>query len=205
MEVLSSLDAANIAKDWATEQYGVEREGVNVISSRKMRDGSWSVRLSFPKDHHELFYSVVISDYGTIIDFHRGSDGYASSASLRSASTLTLISLVIAIIAFIVFAATSISTIVLLAVQPGYGMLVSGIFFIPGAILLVFLFVDGYVIARILRLRRLIERGDADASYREDSIELGILAIVFGGIITGVLLLIVRGELRDVLSSGRQL
>jgi len=196
MEVLSSLDAANIAKDWAAEQYGVERGNVNIIASRRMKDGTWSVRLSFPKDHHEMFYSIVITDYGTIIDFHRGSDGYASAKSLKSASTMTLIALVFAIISFVAFLVMSFNIFAIVA------MGVYGAALIPAVIPIAFLFIDGYVLTRILRLRRLIESGDADAAYREDTVGLGILAIIFSGIITGILLLIVRGELRDVLSPG---
>jgi hypothetical protein len=110
---------------------------------------------------------------------------------MGSAPTLVLIAMILSILVIIGFGISFIAMLILFAnpVAFPFGGFIVFIF-------LIFLVISIWILHNILEIRRFMESGDAKSAYDADSVAFGIVALIFNGIITGILLLVARDDLR---------
>jgi putative membrane protein len=105
-----------------------------------------------------------------------------NAAKLSSVKTYLLVALIFEVIAVLVFL---VSTLTLLIVVIGI------IFVIP-------LILSILVLMRIRRMRRAAEAGDIATLKQYNSVGWAILALIFAGIIPGIMLLVANGAINDL-------
>ena len=188
-------------KEWALMNYGVIENKVNVFSVKKLSNGYWNARCSFIINNEER-RSLSLDSNGDIVSY---SDlQKAASADMGSAPTMILIAEVFSIIGVVaiffgIIVITLISVTSVTAVSPNGVTTLNPMFAgfaIPLVFLLIMAIISLYILSRILRIRRYILAGDAASAYEEDSVGLGVLALIFNGVIAGILLLLAREDLR---------
>ena len=187
---INSVDEANrIGKEWLSREYGVATGSITAVSCS--RTGTvWNVVLSFYSFSEPRKYQVIISDEGNVIKTQQLGNP-ANQRTMGSAPTLVLIAMILSILVIIGFAFYSFSLLFLLvapAIFPFAALL--------GLVPIFFFAISIWVLYRILAIRRFIESGDAKSAYDADSVAFGIVALIFNGIITGILLLVARDDLR---------
>jgi len=189
-------------KEWALMNYGVIENSVNVFSVKKLSNGYWNARCSFIINNEERRFSLSLDSNGDIVSY---SDlQKAASADMGSAPTMILIAEVFSIIGVVaiffgIIVITLISVTSVTAVSPNGVTTLNPMFAgfaIPLVFLLIMAIISLYILSRILRIRRYILAGDAASAYEEDSVGLGVLALIFNGVIAGILLLLAREDLR---------
>ena len=186
---IDSVDEANrLGKEWLGKEYNVSPDrikGVSCVKSGNM----WNVVLSYYSFTEPKKYLIVISEDGKVLRTQELS-AYPKQESMGSAPTLILVALIFSILVVVGFAFYFISMLffVLSPIGPiGFGVL--------GFIPLVFLIVGIWVLSRISAIRSYIEKGDARSAYERDTVALGIVALIFNGVIPGILLLLAREDL----------
>lgn len=191
---IETVDEANsVAREWLSREYGVDRVSIKSISCVKT-ENLWRVVMSFYSFTEAKKYSVVISDDGRILRTQELGVPTGTS-SMGSAPTLTLIAFIFSILAEIGFAVYFI-VILVIAIFP-FGFFATFLVFIPLALVVIGL----WVLSQVVEIRRNIEAGNARAAYDQDSVLLGVMALIFNGVITGILLLIARDDLRRAADS----
>ncbi len=187
---INSVDEANrIGKDWLSREYGVATGSITTVSC--VRTGTvWNVVLSFYSFSDLRKYQVVISDEGNIIKTQQLGNA-ANQGAMGSAPTLVLIAMILSILIIIGFGFYSIALLAIIAIPVTFPFVA-----FLGLIPLAFLVISIWVLYRILTIRRFMESGDAKSAYDADSVAFGIVALIFNGIITGILLLVARDDLR---------
>ena len=150
----------------------------------------WNVVLSFYSFSEPMKYQVIISDEGNIIKTQQLGNA-VNQRAMGSAPTLVLIAMILSILVIIGFGFYSFALLALIAAPVAFPFVA-----FLGLIPLVFLVVSIWVLCRILAIRRFIESGDAKSAYDADSVAFGIVVLLFNGIITGILLLVARDDLR---------
>ena len=187
---INSVDEANrIGKDWLSREYGVATGSITTVSC--VRTGTvWNVVLSFYSFSDLRKYQVVISDEGNIIKTQQLGNA-ANQRAMGSAPTLVLIAMILSILIIIGFGFYSIALLAIIAIPVTFPFVA-----FLGLIPLAFLVISIWVLYRILTIRRFMESGDAKSAYDADSVAFGIVALIFNGIITGILLLVARDDLR---------
>ena len=187
---INSVDEANrIGKDWLSREYGVATGSITTVSC--VRTGTvWNVVLSFYSFSDLRKYQVVISDEGNIIKTQQLGNA-ANQGAMGSAPTLVLIAMILSILIIIGFGFYSIALLAIIAIPVTFPFVA-----FLGLIPLAFLVISIWVLYRILTIRRFMESGDAKSAYDADSVDFGIVALIFNGIITGILLLVARDDLR---------
>jgi hypothetical protein len=172
------------------------------IKSSNLNKGIWHINTSFILNNEQKFYSVnVNNDSGSIEDVY---ETRFSSGDVGSAPTLITIAFVFSILAvlgyailFIIYSVTAISVVSVtsstssISSTPAF----SGLIIILIVFFLIFFLIDIYILIRIMKIRKLIDNGDYNSAYDKNSVAFGILALIFGGIITGILLLVARDGL----------
>ena len=187
---INSVDEANrIGKEWLSREYGVATGSITTVSCA--RTGTvWNVVLSFYSFSEPRKYQVIISDEGNVIKTQQLGNA-VNQRAMGSAPTLVLIAMILSILVLIGFGFYSFALLAMIAAP-----VVFPFFAFLGLIPLVFLVAGIWVLYRILTIRRFIESGDAKSAYDADSVAFGIVALIFNGIITGILLLVARDDLR---------
>lgn len=187
---INSVDEANrIGKDWLSREYGVATGSITTVSC--VRTGTvWNVVLSFYSFSDLRKYQVVISDEGNIIKTQQLGNA-VNQRAMGSAPTLVLIAMILSILVIIGFGFYSIALLAIIAIPVTFPFVA-----FLGLIPLAFLVISIWVLYRILTIRRFMESGDAKSAYDADSVAFGIVALIFNGIITGILLLVARDDLR---------
>jgi len=189
-------------KEWVLMNYGVPEESVNVFSVNRLSNGYWNARCSFIHNNEEKRFSLSLDGNGEIISY---SDlAKAGSGDMGSAPTMILIAEVFSIIGLIGFALAFIAilfaAIATVSTVTPSGTTTGPVFspalgvIIP--IFLVMVIVSVYILSRILKIRKYILAGDAASALNEDTVGLGVLALIFNGVIAGILLLLARDDLR---------
>ena len=187
---INSVDEANrIGKEWVSREYGVATGSITTVSC--VRTGTvWNVILSFYSFSEPRKYQVVISDEGNVIKTQQLGNA-VNHRSMGSAPTLVLIAMILSILIIIGFAFYSFALLAIIAVPVPFPFVA-----FLGLVPLGFLVISIWVLYRILTIRRFMESGDAKSAYDADSVAFGIVALIFNGIITGILLLVARDDLR---------
>lgn len=105
-----------------------------------------------------------------------------NAAKLSSIKTFLLVALVFEVISVLVFL---VSMLILLIVLVGIIFIVPLIFSI-------------LVLMRIRRMRRAAETGDIATLKQHNSVGWAIVALLFGGVIPGIMLLVANGAINDL-------
>jgi hypothetical protein len=193
---INSVDEANrIGKEWLSREYAVATGSITTISC--MRTGTvWNVVLGFYSLSEPRRYQIVISDEGNVIQAQQLGNA-VNHRAMGSAPTLVLIAMILSILIIIGFGISFIVLLILLAnpVTFPFGGFIVFIF-------LVFLVISIWILHNILEIRKFIESGDAKSAYEADTVAFGIVALIFNGIITGILLLVARDDLRRAAEQG---
>ncbi len=115
---------------------------------------------------------------------------------LQGADTLVLIAFVFSILTIIGFVIAGIYYIIILLYIVGFAgfAVIAFVFVIYGLIFLVFAAIGIYVFIRINKLRDAIRNGDAIGADQINTVALGILALIFNGLLPGILLLVARSH-----------
>jgi uncharacterized BrkB/YihY/UPF0761 family membrane protein len=122
--------------------------------------------------------------------------------ALGSIRTELLVGLIFAILALIGFL---IATIYMLAIVPVYavapgapGTLIMGMLITYGIILLIFFIISIVVTVRIYKMYKAANAGDVATLKSMNSIAWGIIALIFSGLIPGIMLLIAHGTIQKL-------
>ena len=123
--------------------------------------------------------------------------------ALGSIRTELLVGLIFAILALIGFL---IATIYMLAIVPAFysvapgapGTAIMGIFITYGIILLIFFIISIVVTVRIYKMYKAANAGDVATLKSMNSIAWGIIALIFSGLIPGIMLLIAHGTIQQL-------
>ena len=187
---INSVDEANrIGKEWLSREYGVATGSITTVSCS--RTGTvWNVVLSFYSFSEPRKYQVIISDEGNVIKTQQLGNP-ANQSTMGSAPTLVLIAMILSILVIIGFGFYSFALLALIAAPAVFPFAV-----LLGLVPIFFFAISIWVLYRILAIKRFIESGDAKSAYDADSVAFGIVALIFNGIITGILLLVARDDLR---------
>ncbi len=116
--------------------------------------------------------------------------------ALGSIKTELLVGLIFAILALIGFL---IASIMFLAAFTYFATAaVVGIFITEGIIFLIFFIVSIIVTMRIYRMYKAADAGDVATLKSMNSIAWGIIALIFSGLIPGIMLLIAHGSIQQL-------
>ncbi|KAA8922161.1 MAG: hypothetical protein F6Q11_05695 [Thermoplasma sp.] len=189
-------------KEWALLNYGAPEESVNVFSVNRLSNGYWNARCSFIYNNEEKRFSVSLDSNGEIVSYSDLSK--TGSGDMGSAPTMILIAEVFSIIALIGLVLSLVAVLIagtasITNVTPAGTTTVSAFSSVIGIIVVavvIMLVISVYILSRILKIRKYILAGDAVSALSEDSVGLGVLALIFNGIIAGILLLLARDDLR---------
>ncbi|GGM76506.1 hypothetical protein GCM10007108_13220 [Thermogymnomonas acidicola] len=198
MSDFGSQKVVQRVRDWAHSNYGVPENGVNIYYLKRLGNGTWRARCSFIYNNEEKKFTLTIGSDGEITSY---SDLSRSGPSeMGAAPTMVLIAEVFAILALIGFTLGAIVLLVSYATSvsvagAGLSFISPAIFIFPG-LLIILAVISGYIVSRTLKIRSYIEQGDAVAALQIDSVGLGVLALLFSGVISGILLLLAREDLR---------
>jgi len=116
--------------------------------------------------------------------------------ALGSIKTELLVGLIFAILALIGFLIASI--MFLAAFTYLATSAVVGIFITEGIIFLIFFIVSIIVTMRIYRMYKAADAGDVATLKSMNSIAWGIIALIFSGLIPGIMLLIAHGSIQQL-------
>ncbi len=185
MESTNNSHIVDTAKTWISSQTGMSASGLHVFQFER-KGSDYEVGIEGNDANTLKRYVVTVNDSGTVIS-HR--EAYAAN---RGSGDSTLIT-----IAFVF-------SILSLIASGFYFVIMLGLLFAPGIpafalfalIPLVFFVVGLYCFTRINRIRHFISDGKDHEAYNENTIGFGILALIFNGIITGILLLVARSSMR---------
>ena len=130
-------------------------------------------------------YLVTVNAAGAVIGHREAYSGKNGGEN----STLILIAFVFSILTLVAF---GIYAVVLLGIALAPGI---GTFALLALIPLVFFAVGLYCFVRINRIRIYYNAGKYREAYQENSVGLGILTLIFNGVVAGVLLLVARSSM----------
>ncbi|MCL4348998.1 hypothetical protein [Ferroplasma acidiphilum] len=176
--------AIEMAKNEIQRQFNVTDV---IIKSSNLRNGVWHVNTSIILNNEQKYYTVNLNNETTTIeDIHESKiqAGNAGSAPtlITIAFAFSIIAVIIYVIAIILYSALAITALFVI---------------IPLVVFIVFLLIDVYIMVRINKIRKYIDSGDYEQALNEDSVLFGIMALIFGGILTGILLLVARDGLNN--------
>ena len=197
-----------MVKQWALFNYNVEEDSVNVFSLNKMENGNWKALCSFRINNFEKRFLILLDSSGNVISY----SDFRMYGNFHSSQDLTLVAEIFSIIAIIGYSIALIEILYIytvyysehpylscVGVPVGPNAMISfttilGFLLIP---IIVSIIVGIYILSRILKIRRYLISGDIASAINENTVALGIIALIFNGIITGVLLLISRGYIKQ--------
>jgi len=121
--------------------------------------------------------------------------------ALGSIRTELLVGLIFAILALIGFLIATIMAIVpffYVVASGAPGTLIIGVFIIYGIIFLIFFIISIVVTVRIYKMYKAANAGDVATLKSMNSIAWGIIALIFSGLIPGIMLLIAHGTIQQL-------
>ncbi len=183
MTVNSADEVSSIARGWAAGQYGISPDSVNVFSVIKATDNLWYARIRFILNNEEKTYGLSIDENGSVVnskDLHSIGIRGELPGSTRTMILIAEIFSALFVLLFLVEAIVSIFSLILFSV-----------------LYIIFLLIGIYVLINIAKIRSSINSGDLKAAYDRNTVGLGVIAVIFNGMIPGILLLISRGDLQS--------
>ncbi|AAT43223.1 hypothetical protein [Picrophilus oshimae] len=176
-------------KEWALTNYGIPERSINIFSLKRLDNGNWKAGCSFIINNDLKIFYILLDGSGDIISYSNKNSDYMGSAPTliliaEIFSILVIIGISISILSFIFAGALSINNISYyscrsIPVNSGIAIPMFTIIIFILIILAIFIAVDFYVLIRILKIRKYINSGDAASALLEDTVGLGIIAIIF--------------------------
>lgn len=184
MESTDTSRIVDVAKTWIATQTGLNNTVLHIFQFEK-KGSDYEVGVEGTFGETTKRYIVTVNSSGTVIG-HR-----EAFAAMKGGGDSTLITVAF-VFSVLSLAAFGIYAIVLLgiAVTPGIG-----IFALIALIPLAFFAVGIYCFMRINRIRNLYNSGKYREAYEENTVGLGILTLIFNGVVAGVLLLVARSSM----------
>lgn len=183
---MDSTDTSRLvdaARTWIADQTGLSNTSLHIFQfEKKGSDYEIGVEGSFAGTTRK--YLVTVNSSGDVIG-HREAFAYETHPK-SDASLLITLAFVFSILALIGF---GIYFVILLAVAIAAVAIIA---LIPG----VLFFISIYCFIRINKIRQLYNEGRYREALQENTVGLGILALIFNGVITGILLLIARSSMQ---------
>ena len=176
-----------------------------IIKSSVLKNGMWYINTFFVLNNEKKYYNVSINNTTNTIEGMHETE--FNTRNTGSAQTFMLVAFIFAVITIVIYAIIlAVFVISFTAFIIAAGSVVTGLAFNPFsliilAIFLPFLIVNVYILIRIIKIRKFMNNGDYRSAYYEDSVLFGVLALLIGGIITGLMLLLARGELENAASN----
>ncbi len=199
LSVNDAESAESSVRDWVQKKFGASGENVYFESVRKDA-ATWFVDLQLTMGGYRKYYSVSVdSTSGAVTGYNEKFRPFtfppSIPASRGAANILVLAALIVSIIVVIIFISQGIVNLLggifdlYTNVLGGVGRMILGIF------LLAFGVIDIYLTVEINNIRDLVDRGNVNAAKERNSLALGVVAIIFDGVVTGILLIVAREEI----------
>lgn len=186
MESTSTSHIVDAAKSWISTQAGMSPSSLHIFYFEK-KGSDYEVGVEGYYENMMKRYIVTVNMSGTVLghrEAHQVNRGGGDSTLVTLAFVFSILSVIgsgiyFFIIAFIAFIPVSFG-VVLFALIP-----------------LAFFLVGAFCLSRINRIRNHMNAGKYHEAYQENTVALGILALIFNGVITGILLLLARPSMRQ--------
>ncbi len=195
-------DATEAARSEIQKQFNITDV---IIKSSVLKNDMWYIHTSFILNNEQKYYNVTINNITSTVEGMQ--ETKFNTRNTGSAQTFMLVALIFASLTVVIYAIISVvfifSSIAFINATSS-GVTVSSFnpfSLIILAIFLPFLIVNVYILIRITKIRKFMNNGDYKSAYYEDSVLFGVLALLIGGIITGLMLLLARGELENAASN----
>ena len=185
MESTNTSHIVDAAKSWISTQTGMSTTGLHVFQFEK-KGADYEVGIEGYSADALKRYLVTVNISGTVLG-HR--EAYAANRG-GGDSTLITVAFVFSLISLILFGI--------------YFFFMLGLLFTPGIpifafiaiIPLAFFIVGLYCFMRVNKIRHYLSEGKYLEAYQENTVGLGVLALIFNGIVTGILLLVARSSMQ---------
>ncbi len=174
-----------------------------VIESQDLEEDKWIIITKFTFNDEKKYYKIIIdNEKESVESLSEYNYSIPDKLTIRNESIIILIAFIISII-YLVY---KIYTIIVTANLISTSKLAPAISIFSGVYELIYLtsfimLVDIYIILRIFMVLIYLNSGNYKQVYKENSVVLGILALIFGGIVPGILLLIVRDKLNEKITN----
>ena len=195
MSVNDAESAESSVRDWIQKKFGASGENVYFESVRKDA-ATWFVELQLTTGGYRKYYSVSVdSASGAVTGYNEKFRPFtfppSIPASRGAANILVVAALIVSIIVVIIFISQGIFNLYT-NVLGGLGRMILGIF------LLAFGVIDIYLTVEINNIRDLLDRGNVNAAKERNSLAFGVAALIFDGVVTGILLIVAREEINGL-------
>ena len=197
MEENKSSAYTDAAKNWISSQTGIQTASMNVFRFEKSGE-NYIVGIETYSSGKTVKYSVVVGNDGNIIshkELKSAPEGGSAGTLLTVAFVFSIIFEVIFIVAFVMgifaYAAT-----LSLASQTGVSDPFAALLLIGPIIYIIFFLIGIYCLVRIMHIRSWYNSGEYQKAYDSNSVLFGVLALIFNGFISGLLMLIARGSMK---------
>ena len=197
MEENKSSVYTDAAKNWISSQTGIQTASMNVFRFEKSGE-NYIVGIETYSSGKTVKYSVVVGNDGNIIshkELKSAPEGGSAGTLLTVAFVFSIIFEVIFIVAFVMgifaYAAT-----LSLASQTGVSDPFAALLLIGPIIYIIFFLIGIYCLVRIMHIRSWYNSGEYQKAYDSNSVLFGVLALIFNGFISGLLMLIARGSMK---------
>ena len=197
MEENKSSAYTDAAKNWISSQTGIQTASMNVFRFEKSGE-NYIVGIETYSSGKTVKYSVVVGNDGNVISHKE----LKSAPESGSAGTLLTLAFVFSIIFEVIFIVEFILGIVAYtaavsaATAAGVGIPFAGLFLIAPIIYIILFLVGIYCLIRIMHIRNWYNSGEYQKAYDSNSVLFGVLALLFNGFISGLLMLIARGSMK---------
>lgn len=186
-------------REWILRKFSTQGESVYFESVRRDA-GGWTVDVQFIISGYRKYYTVQVdSSTASVTGYNERFRPFNFSPYIpppkNTASLLVLAALIVSIIVVIVFILTGLSDILGGAFTLYYNALAGAGRIVLGIFLFAFGLIDIYITMEINTIRELMEKGDTKAALARNTLVMGVLALIFDGVITGILLIIAREEM----------
>lgn len=200
MAVGDAESAEGSVREWILRKFGTAGEGVYFESVRRDQ-GAWLVDVQFVISGYRKYYSVAVdASSGSVTGYSErfrpfNLPGYVPSPR-GTAGMLMLAALIVSIIVVIIFISSGISNLAGGIFTLYYNALGGAGRIILGVVLIAFGLIDIYLTVEINNIREALEKGDIRSALSRNNLAFGVIAIIFDGVVTGILLIVAREEMR---------
>ncbi len=198
---VNDVESAEVSvRQWILKKFGTQGENVYFESVRR-ETTTWSVDVQFNIGGYRKYYTVSVdSDTGSVTGYNEKFRPFSFPPyippSKGTSSMLLLGALIVSIIVVIIFISQGLTNLVSgmfglysSSVLGGVGRIVMGIF------LLAFGIIDIYLTVEINSIREMFDRGDIKSAAASNTLALGVVSLIFDGIVPGILLIVAREEM----------
>lgn len=199
MAVKDAESAEASVREWIQKKFGTPGENVYFESARK-EASNWLLDVQFMIAGYRKYYSMTVDgDSGAVTGYNEKYRPFNFPPFIppprNTGNLLLLAALIISVIVVIVFVIQGIVNLIggvfdiYSGVLGGIGHVVLGVF------LLAFGVIDIYLTVEINTMRELADRGDLKGALSRNTLTMGVICIIFDGVVPGILLIVAREEL----------